>query len=438
MYIAPEAAAIIEILNNAGYEAYLVGGCVRDSLLGASPKDWDVATSATPDELKPVFADYRVIYTGIKHGTVTVIYGELPVEVTTFRLDGEYLDRRRPADVTFVRGLDADLARRDFTVNALAYHPLKGLIDLFGGTDDLRRKIIRAVGDADTRVNEDGLRILRALRFASVLEFDIDAQLSESIHRNRQALREISAERVNSEIRKLLVGVGVLPILTDYSDVLEVIIPEITPMVGFNQRSVHHCYDVWTHTAKAISYAPKELLTRLALLFHDCGKPATFSTDSRGNGHFYGHAGKSEALAETRLRALKFDNGTIRSVCKLIKHHDELFADKNILRWLNKLGEPMLRTLLDVMFADSKAHAYGSAVKRLAENRGHLAELEKIVAEHKCFSLRDLAVDGDDLITAGFDRGPEIGRMLDYLLNAVLDGKLENDKAALMGALRDK
>jgi tRNA nucleotidyltransferase (CCA-adding enzyme) len=430
--IDPRALSVTGKLNAAGFDAYLVGGCVRDFLLGKTPSDLDVATSAVPEEVMKVFEGEKIIETGIKHGTVTIIAEGLPVEVTTFRIDGDYEDGRRPAKVTFVRNLREDLARRDFTINALAWRPDKGVIDYTSGIDDLNAGVIRAVGDADARMNEDGLRILRALRFASVLSFRIEKSLSDSLHRNRELLQKISAERIAAELAKFLTGNGVFEMLREYPDVLEVFIPEIEPMIAFDQKNPFHQYDAWLHTIYTIDAIRPDPVLRLTMLFHDLGKPGCFFIGADGVGHFYGHEALSEEIACVRLRALKFDNDTIRTVTELVRYHDVRLTAKNTIKWLNRLGETRLRQLLEVQRADVSAHTGAYSGSKLDDITEASNALSDIVASGQCFSLRDLAVNGDDLIAAGFNEGERIGQVLSQLLNEVMEGATPNEKDALL------
>ena len=299
MIIIPQhALTVVERLERYGYEAYVVGGCVRDSLMGRCPKDWDVCTNALPEEVLRVFKRFHVIKTGLQHGTVTVMVDKQPVEVTTFRIDGNYTDNRHPDSVNFVSRVEEDLARRDFTINAMAYNPARGLVDAFGGQEDLQARIIRCVGEPDERFNEDGLRILRALRFAARYDFGIETETAFSMHRNRHLLENVSVERIFSELKGILVGEGVLGMMQAFPDIFSVIIPELAPAVGFDQRNPHHCYDVWTHTAHAVQAAPADEVLRLALLLHDIAKPATFTMGEDGKGHFYGHGEKAQKWPE--------------------------------------------------------------------------------------------------------------------------------------------
>ncbi|MBR5773515.1 MAG: HDIG domain-containing protein, partial [Clostridia bacterium] len=300
---------VISTLNDNGYESFIVGGCVRDYLMGKTPHDYDVTTSATPEQVKTCFNNNKVIETGIKHGTVTVLVDGESVEITTYRIDGEYKDNRHPELVTFSKTIDEDLRRRDFTVNAIAYNPEKGFVDLFNGIQDIKNGVISCVGNPDERFNEDGLRILRALRFTSVLDFEISKETSDSIHRNKMLILNVSPERIWTEFKKLLCGKNVRRVLLEYSDVIGVFIPEILDSVGFEQNNPYHCYDVLTHTAHAVENAPDDVVIRLAAFFHDIGKPSVYSEDENG-GHFYSHAKVSEEITNAVLTRLRCDNLT--------------------------------------------------------------------------------------------------------------------------------
>ena len=435
MPLPPYAAGVLRRLRDAGYAAYAVGGCVRDSVMGVTPTDYDLATSATPEEMLRVFAGERVIETGVKHGTVTVLTGTSGVEVTTFRVDGAYSDARRPDAVTFTPSLPADLARRDFTVNAMAWDEREGLlIDPYGGAADIEQRVIRCVGDPDTRFREDALRILRALRFAAVLDFSIAPETAAALRRCAPLLEKISAERVTVELCKLLCGKNVRAVLLDFGDVLGVPIPEILPMRGFDQHNPYHIHDVWGHTAAAVESAPPTVVLRLAALLHDVGKPPTFTLDE-GGGHFYGHAKAGAELADTILRRLRFDTATRERVVLLVREHCGFeLAERTVKRALNRLGPEAFFQLAGLMRADNLAQspalrhrqAWIDAMERLGR---------EILEKEACFSLRDLAVDGKDLIAAGRAPGPELGAALKKLLDAVIDGKVTNEKAALLAYL---
>jgi tRNA nucleotidyltransferase (CCA-adding enzyme) len=437
MHVNPRAVRILDALTDNGFEAWLVGGCVRDSIMGRAPKDWDVATDAAPEQVKRVFRNCRVLETGVKHGTVTVLLDRLPVEVTTYRVDGEYLDGRHPSSVQFVSDIDTDLARRDFTINAIAYNPARGLRDPFGGAADIKHHLVRCVGNPDERLNEDGLRIMRALRFASVFSFSLADDLSRSLHRNRDLLRNIAAERISAEVSKLLPGDGVVDILPNYHDVLAVFIPEISAAAGFDQKNRHHCFDVWTHIAHSVAAAPPDVTVRLALLFHDLGKPETFTVDENGVGHFYGHAKVSEDIAARRLKALRFGNETVSAVCTLIRYHDAPIDAERLPRWISRLGELLSRKLLDVKIADNKAQSPGLVNERLLKTELLRAELDRLLSEKRCFSLADLAIDGGDIKDLGVTEGPAIGSALEHLLDAVVDGDLPNERDALLACARN-
>ncbi len=433
MLIPEHIIKAIDLLNHTGYEAYLVGGCVRDAILGVSPKDYDITTSALPEQTKEVFREYHVIETGIRHGTVTVVIDHSPIEITTYRVDQKYLDHRHPESVVFTSSLKEDLARRDFTINAMAYHPQTGIIDLYDGKKDLKTCTIRGVGDPETRFNEDALRILRALRFASRYDSPIDESTEKAMRKCSMLLREISAERIASELNEILCGKGIRRILTEETDILGVPIPELLPMKGFDQNNPHHIYDVLTHTAVAVESIPPEKVLRLSALFHDIGKPLSYSVDENGVGHFYGHAKKSETIAAKILKRLKYDNETTDSVLTLVKYHDLHLEEneKSIKRLLRKIGPEMFDKLILLYRADNLAQA--PAFRYRQEGFDRLSTLaEKVLSEEQCFSLKDLAVNGSDLIRMGYKPGPKIGTVLDKLLTKVIDGKLNNEKDVLV------
>ncbi|MBQ9079512.1 MAG: HD domain-containing protein [Clostridia bacterium] len=433
MKISPAAERVIGVLRGAGYEAFCVGGCVRDMIMGREPNDFDITTSARPEQTKACFHGFHVIETGLKHGTVTVVIDGEPMEITTYRVDGEYLDNRRPSEVFFTSRLEDDLSRRDFTVNAMAYSRESGVVDVFGGREDIERKIIRAVGEPDRRFCEDGLRILRALRFASVLDFSIDRETAESIHRNRALLRNISAERILVEFVKLVCGKGAARVMGEFVDVVCEIIPEFEPSVGFDQRNPYHIYDVYMHSLRALEAAQGDKYVKLAVLFHDIGKPGSFSEDERG-GHFYGHHALSAELTERALRRLKSDGKTLHTVVKLVNAHDRGLppTEKSVRRLICSFGEEDTRRLIQVRRADNSALVEWLVEPRLAE----LDEIERIVdkihAEGELPSLKNLAVHGDDIIKLGVSPGKRIGEILNKLLDDVLDGRALNDKQTLL------
>jgi tRNA nucleotidyltransferase (CCA-adding enzyme) len=369
-----------------------------------------------------------------------VVIDHQPIEITTYRVEGGYSDNRRPDTVSFVGSLRDDLSRRDFTVNAMAYHPRGGLVDLFGGQADLAAKIIRCVGDANERFQEDALRIMRALRFSSVLGFSIEPGTAEAIHRCRDLLKNIAPERVAAELSRLVIGDGVESVLLGYAPALGVVIPEITASVGFQQNSEYHHLNVWQHTAAAVAAAahgPDDAILRLAVLLHDIGKPQCY-TETGGTGHFYGHPKVGEEMANTVLHRLKYDNRTIRAVTRLVRFHDTqiVAGGKAVKRWLNRFGEETFRLLLEVKRADILAHAPWCR----AENLEHLERvqnlLENIIAERQCFQLKDLAVNGRDLIALGVPEGAMIGTVLKRLMDRVLNETLDNEREALLDAAR--
>lgn len=425
------------MLESAGFEAYAVGGCVRDSLLGKVPTDYDVTSSAAPDEMKAVFKNEHVIETGIKHGTLTVLINKNPIEITTFRVDKEYLDNRHPSKVEFTRSLKEDLARRDFTVNALAYSEKTGIVDLFGGAFDLEKGIIRCVGDPEKRFDEDALRIMRGLRFASVLGFEIEEKTSAAIKEKRKLLKNVSAERLSSELIKLLCGKNAAKILLEYSDVLSVFIPELSALKGFEQHHFRHDKDVLGHTAAVIDNIPPKPVLRLAALFHDIAKPDSFSIDESKTGHFYGHAPLGAEKAEAILSRLRFDNETKKAVCELVRHHEDRFepSPKAIKRVLGKIGPSIYDDLLTLMYADDlgKKPEYQNPKSFYDEYR---LIAKKIVEEGECFSLKKLAVGGSDLISLGISPGPEMGRILNALLEKVINGELSNEKEKLIEEIK--
>lgn len=430
--ISPSAEKAIALLSESGYTAYAVGGCVRDLMMGDTPNDFDITTSSRPEETLYVFRDFKTIETGLKHGTVTVLMDGEPLEITTFRSDGEYKDNRHPEKVEFSRHVSDDLSRRDFTVNAMAYNHEDGLIDLFGGMEDLKTGVIRTVGEADRRFNEDALRILRAFRFASQKGFTIAPETAESAKRNLHLLKNLSAERVYSELKKLLLGKNAEQIMLTYPEVICAVIPELKASVGFDQRNPHHVYDVYTHTVKAVCACPYDPVLRLAALLHDVGKPDTFSLKD-GVGHFYGHSEKSMELAEAVLTRLKADNYTKNTVLTLIKYHDPVIPpeEKAVKRYMNRLTPEVLYMLLDLKGADNMAQSPECA-KRLEiydEIRRIMAE---ITAKNECFSKRQLAINGDDLIALGVPRGKRIGEILDIVLEEVTSGNIRNEKDSLV------
>lgn len=431
--IPTHALTVVERLERYGYEAYVVGGCVRDSLLGRNPKDWDVCTNALPEEVLRVFKRFHVIKTGLQHGTVTVMVDKQPVEVTTFRIDGDYSDNRHPDSVNFVSRVEEDLARRDFTINAMAYSPARGLVDAFDGQTDLKAGIIRCVGEPDARFNEDGLRILRALRFAARYNFGIETETAFSIHRNRHLLENVSVERIFTELKGILVGDGVLGMMQAFPDVFSIIIPELAPAIGFDQHNPHHCYDVWTHTAHAVQSAPADEVIRLALLLHDIAKPATFTRGDDGKGHFYDHGTKGADMARRILRHLKSDTATLENVVTLVREHDATLPTTapGMRRCIGRLGLNTLNQLLAIKQADMDAQSTHERPQKQATLRDARLLLEDVLEGTPAYSVGDLALAGRDLIALGLKPGPAMGNILKTLLTEVQDEILPNTREAL-------
>ena len=429
------ANEIIKTLQNSGYEAYVVGGCVRDSLLGKKPKDWDICTSALPNEVKSCLP-YRMIDTGLQHGTITVVIDDIGYEVTTYRKDGNYSDNRHPDTVEFVTSLTDDLARRDFTINAMAYNDKQGLIDPFDGVTDIRCGKIQCVGSAKERFNEDALRILRAIRFASQLEFSIEPETDWQIHQLYKNLENISVERINSEFCKIVSFDNFCVELLLYKDVFSLFIPELKDMIDFPQNNPWHVYNVFDHTVHAVAECEsKDLTTRLAVFFHDFGKPYSFQDDEEGVRHFRGHAKVSAEMADGVMRRLRFDNDTRNKVVELVLYHDSVFqvGKKYVKKWLNKIGEEQVRRLLDLKEADNKAQNLERSNCRIKELQEIRALIDNVLQEQECFSLKDLAINGNDIIQLGIPEGVEVGRVLRSLLDKVINNELVNETEMLKG-----
>ncbi|MDD2978600.1 MAG: CCA tRNA nucleotidyltransferase [Hespellia sp.] len=427
---------VVTIINNLqlhGYEAYVVGGCVRDSILGRVPEDWDITTSATPDEVKELFQ--KTVDTGIEHGTVTVLIGGEGFEITTYRIDGEYEDSRHPKDVEFTRNLKDDLLRRDFTINAMAYNDSDRLIDIFGGMKDLSAHVIRCVGNPMDRLSEDALRILRAIRFSAQLDFPMEQETAEAIRVLTPKLADISAERIQVELVKLLTSPHPERIQDMYElGITKLILPEWDNMVGVEQNTKHHQYNVDVHTIEAMKNVRADKVLRLTMMFHDMGKPEMRKTDSMGIDHFKAHALVSEEIARKVLRRLKFDNDTVKKVTHLVCYHDYRVAStpKNLRRAMRKLGEDLFPLYLEVRMADILAQSTydrEAKVKNIEEMR-ELYEQAKL--QNVCVSLKKMAVTGTDLLELGMEPGREMGQMLNKLLDLVTDFPEFNTKEALL------
>lgn len=427
---------LINLLNENGYEAYVVGGAVRDSILNRPVHDWDVCTSATPSEMLKVFRDKKVIETGVKHGTITVVENDMTIEITTYRIDGDYSDNRRPDNVTFTKNLVADLRRRDFTINAMAYNPKTGLIDPFNGMEDIKYEKIRCVGSAEDRFNEDALRILRAIRFAAQLEFVEDPETSREIHQQYKQLENISIERINSEFCKIVSSENFCVELLLYPDVFSLFIPELKDLNDFQQNNPYHTYDVFGHTIHAIERCESEdLVVRLAVFFHDFGKPHSYQDGEDGIRHFKGHGKVSADITDSIMKRLRFDNETRNNVVELVYYHDATFeiGKKYVKRWLNKIGEKQFRRLLEVRKADIKGQKPDYEKSRIEKVDYIESILDEILQEQECFSLRDLTVNGNDVKkTMNLKEGKDVGYWLNEILRRVIDGELKNSKDDLI------
>lgn len=434
MFTTPKVNSILNTLEEHGYQAYCVGGCVRDALLGLQPKDFDICTSALPQQIINCFPNEKVLKTGIKHGTVTLLLQGEPFELTTFRIDGDYTDNRHPDQVEFVSSIAEDLRRRDFTVNAMAYSPKRGLVDLFGGQQDLKDKRIRGVGNTAKRFEEDGLRILRALRFAARYNFTLEEKTSKAVIEKKHLLNRIAKERIYKELAAIITAPFVKPILLTYADVFAICIPPLEPMFGFNQHNPHHCYDVWTHTVHALVNAPQDIVIRLALLFHDIGKPQCFTLDKQGIGHFYGHAVQSAKIAREVLTALRVDNRTKEQVVILVENHDRMIepTPKAVRRMLVNMGEQSLRNLFIVKECDTMGLAKAIRAPRLAEIAQLKEVLKTVLETENCFALKDLSLNGKDIMALGISEGEQVGSILHTLFTMVVNEEIENEKECLL------
>ena len=427
---------IIEISQAAGYEAYAVGGCVRDSILGRGPDDWDITTSAKPEEIKKLFD--RTIDTGIQHGTVTVMIGREGFEVTTYRIDGKYEDSRHPKDVTFTANLKEDLRRRDFTINAMAYNEKDGLIDLYEGIKDIEQGLIRCVGDAEERFTEDALRMMRAVRFSAQLGYTIEDDTKAAIKELAPTIRKISAERIQVELVKLMIS--------DHPDYIRIayetgitaqIFPEFDVCMKTGQNNPHHCYSVGEHILHTLPYVEADKVLRLGMLFHDIGKPGTLTVDEQGITHNHGHAAIGEEMSARIMKRLKFDNDTTDKVRKIVRYHDRKIENnaRSVRRAVNCIGEDIFPLLFSVKYADIMAQSDHQRKEKLQELETLKVIYEDIIAKKECLSLKDLAVTGGDLIAAGMKPGREIGQTLHRLLEVVLEEPEHNRKDYLLSLL---
>lgn len=433
--IPEKASRIIETITNAGFEAYVVGGCVRDSILGRKPQDWDVTTSARPEQVKALFP--RTVDTGLRHGTVTVLFGGEGFEVTTYRIDGTYEDNRHPREVVFTPSLEEDLKRRDLTINAMAYNQREGLVDLYGGMEDIRKKTVRCVGNPAERFGEDALRILRAIRFSAQLGYGIDGDTRDAIGRLAPSLSRISAERIQAELVKLMVSDHPDYLREAYAlGVTKVFLPEFDLAMETPQKHPHHCYSVGEHILHSLTEVEPDKVLRLAMLFHDIGKPAAMTVDEKGISHFYGHARVSADMAGQILRRLKFDNDTVHMVCKLVLYHDfgnDVEPDLRILRRaVNRIGEDAFPGLFSVKRADVLAQGSYHRAEKLERTERWRQLYGELRTKNQCVSLKSLAVTGSDLIGLGMKPGRELGETLQSLLDLVLEEPERNTRQYLI------
>ena len=442
IYLPDYVITAIKAIESHGHSAYAVGGCIRDALLGREINDYDVCTDALPDQTASIFSSYRVIDAGIKHGTLTVFIDHHPIEITTFRKDGDYSDGRHPDTVDFTSDIIADLSRRDFTVNAMAYSLSKGLIDPFGGRNDLTNRTIRCVGDPIKRFSEDALRILRALRFSSTLSFEIHDETSKAIIMLKDRLSLISRERIRDELFKLLIGDGMKDILLTYPTVITQIIPELEATVSFVQNNPHHDHDLYKHLVLTASSIKKDPILRLTALLHDIEKPSCVSKDDDGVSHYYSHAEKSAESARSVARHLRCSSSEVQRIGNIIRFHDGVIeeSERAVKRRLNQLGQDGLFDLLDLQRADNLAQKFEIPNGRLIHNDTLRNIANKLISENACVSTNSLEVNGNDMIRMGL-KGRQIGKALSLLLDAVINGDVENEEKALIDHIiknRDK
>ena len=437
--IPSDAEEILRVLNENGHEAYVVGGCVRDSILGRCPNDWDITTSASPYQVKELFP--RTIDTGLQHGTVTVMMDKEGYEVTTYRVDGEYEDGRHPKQVTFTSSLEEDLKRRDFTINAMAYHPKEGIVDLFHGMDDMQNKVIRCVGDPLERFHEDALRIMRAVRFSAQLGFEIEEETKAGISRLTQNLRNVSAERIQAELVKLLVSPHPDYLRVAYeTGITKEFLPEFDRCMETEQNTPYHCFTVGEHILHSLLYVEADKVLRLTMLLHDIAKPVMRKTDESGRDHFKMHATEGEKMAKTILRRLKFDNDTISKVTRLIRYHDDrpMPEMRSVRHAVNRIGEELFPLYLEVQKADMLAQSEYRREEKAARLQGVTECYHRVLEQKQCVSLKTLAVTGRDLISAGYKPGPELGEILKEMLDHVLEYPQDNDREKLLALLKER
>lgn len=434
-----EILEIIRRLESAGFEAWCVGGCVRDSLLGKTPYDWDVTTSALPQETKSCFPEERLLEVGALHGTITLLPPKgRPVEITTFRREGTYTDGRHPDQVIFSTHLEDDLSRRDFTVNAMAYHPSRGLVDLFGGQEDLQLGLLRCVGNPARRFSEDALRILRCLRFSATLGLQVEKSTAQALWEKKELLLGLSPQRVREELTKLLCGNKAPDILRNYGEIFFTLLPELAPMATCAQETPYHCYNVWEHTLHALEHIPPASDLRWAALLHDVGKPSKKIYSPDGVAHFYGHPPESGKLTRTILTRLQFSNREIQWIGNLVDHHEDSLpmTDKALRKLLGTWGERFVFRLFQLMEADMSAKAPGVFERRMPDVEESRRRARAILERGDCLHMRDLALHGQDLKGLGIAPGPAMGQLLNRLFDAVQDGLVPNEKEALTQLVR--
>lgn len=424
---------VFDTLEKSGFECYAVGGCVRDMLLNLTPHDVDFTTNATPDEILDCFKEYKTFELGKKFGTISVLNDGAIYEITTYRIDGEYTDSRHPDKVEFSRNLKDDLARRDFTVNAMAMDSNGNVVDIYNGKADLESKLIRAVGDAEKRFTEDALRIFRALRFSAKLGFSIEESTEKACKKLAHLLDNVHPQRLRDELTAFIIGDNVPELLTEYRDVFARIIPELKPSFDFRQITAHHRYDVFTHTVKAVGFAPKDARIRLALLLHDIAKPLCYTTDKAGISHFNGHPQKSADIAMEILRRFSFSSDFVNDVVRFIKYHDVRFEKPrlHIKRLLMELTEEDFRNLLTIQRCDIMAQSEYIREEKLEHIDFIEKEFEAVLEENSCLNLKGLAVNGNDIMTLGIS-GKKVGAVLEYLLTQVVEDKVSNQKNELI------
>jgi len=437
--IPQEVTDIIRIIEDNGFEAYMVGGCVRDCVMGIEPHDYDICTSALPEQTMEIFKGNGMVTAGLKHGTVGVIRDKNVYEITTYRVDGEYSDGRHPDSVVFTDKLKEDLLRRDFTINAMAYNPKTGLVDLYNGIADLNVGVIRCVGNPYERFDEDALRILRAIRFAARFDFEIEEETKAAMLKLYPTIEKVSIERINTEFTKTLECKNASRYIDEFRDIIAYFIPEIKPMFGFEQHNKYHSYDVWQHTMKALSYADGDIMVRLALFFHDIAKPLTFTKDEEGNGHFYRHASEGAAITKRILQNMRYSNNVIDNVSLLVSVHDFTPSDtnKSVKKLLHKVGEYNFGRLMEVKLADMLAHKDEKEPEKADVVRRMRKIKTAVIKQNECFDIKGLEIGGKDILDMGVKPGPRLGEILKILLDEVIEENIQNTREELIEYVKD-